>query len=309
MVMQHALLGAPPEYLTPLERPTLEEARVWCRDLATSHYENFHVATFFLPRKARPHFESIYAYCRVADDLGDEVADPAVATRLLDTWGAMLDECYDAPERSMHPVFVALHETIRECNPPRQLFLDLLIAFRMDQTKTTYESWEELLQYSRYSANPVGRLVLWISGYRQESLGVLSDKVCTALQLANFWQDVVEDAERGRRYLPAESMLRFGVDEGQIVGRVFTPEFRAMVQDLVVRTREMLHEGGAISAHVDKDLAVTLNLFRRGGEAILNGITGQDYDVLRGKPVVSKLRKLGLLLEALISKLRAGLAT
>jgi squalene synthase HpnC len=308
-VTQHALLGAPPEYLTPLERPTLIEAQAWCRELASSHYENFHVATFFLPRKVRPHFESIYAYCRVADDFGDEVADPVVATRLLDTWGVMLDECYDTPERSMHPVFIALHETIRECNPPRELFADLLHAFRMDQVKTTYDSWEELLEYSHYSANPVGRLVLWVCGYREESLGLLSDKVCTALQLANFWQDVVEDAERGRRYVPAESMLRFGVDEGQIEGRVFTPEFRAMMQGLVLRTREMLLEGGAISKYVDKDLAVTLDLFRKGGEAILNGITAENFDVLRGRPVVSKARKVILLMDAFVGKLRAGMAT
>jgi squalene synthase HpnC len=305
---QHTLLGAPPDYLTPLERPTLAEAQAWCRNLATSHYENFHVATFFLPSKVRPHFESIYAYCRVADDLGDEVPDPVVATRLLDTWGAMLDECYDTPERSMHPVFVALQETVKACNPPRQLFADLLHAFRMDQVKTRYETWEELLDYSHYSANPVGRLVLWVCGYREESLGLLSDKVCTALQLANFWQDVVEDAERGRRYLPAEALMRFGVDEGQIVGRVFTPEFRAMIESLVVRTREMLLEGGEISRHVDKELAVTLDLFRNGGMAILNGIARQDYDVLRGRPVVSKARKAGLLLEALVGKLRAGFA-
>ena len=308
IVAAHALLGAPPEYLTPLERPTLAEAQAWCRNLATSHYENFHVATFFLPRKARPHFESIYAYCRVAEDLGDEVADPMVATRLLDTWGSMLDECYDTPDQSMHPVFVALHETIRECNPPRELFADLLRAFRMDQVKTEYETWEELLEYSHYSANPVGRLVLWVCGYREESLGLLSDKVCTALQLANFWQDVVEDAERGRRYLPGEAMLRFGVEEGQIEGRVFTPEFRAMIQSLVARTREMLLEGGEISKHVDKELAVVLDLFRKGGEAILDGITAQDFDVLRGRPVVTKTRKLGLLMEALVSKLRAGIA-
>jgi len=307
-VAQHALLGAPPEYLTPLERPTLREAQAWCRELATTHYENFHVATFFLPRKGKPHFESIYAYCRVADDLGDEVADPLVATRLLDTWGAMLEECYDVPERSMHPVFVALHETIRECNPPRELFLDLLHAFRMDQIKTKYGSWEELLEYSHYSANPVGRLVLWVCGYREESVAVLSDKVCTALQLANFWQDVVEDEERGRRYLPGDVMLRFGVEEGQIAGRVFTPEFRTMVESLVVRTRAMLLEGGEISKSVDKELAVVLDLFRKGGEAILNGITAQDFDVLRGRPVVSKARKLGLLMEAFVGKLRAGTA-
>lgn len=305
---QHALLGAPPAYLTPLERPTLQEAQAWCRQLATSHYENFHVATWFLPRKVRPHFESIYAYSRVADDLGDEVPDPAIAMRLLDAWGSMLDECYDTPERSMHPVFVALHETIRECGVPRELFADLLHAFRMDQVKTEYNTWEELLEYSHYSANPVGRLVLWVSGYKEESIALLSDKVCTALQLANFWQDVVEDAERGRRYIPAEAMLRFGVDEGQIEGRVFTPEFRAMIQSLVVRTREMLREGGTISAHVDRDLAVTLDLFRKGGDAILDGITVEDFDVLRGRPVVSKTKKLSLLAGAFMSKLRAGLS-
>ena len=308
MTTRHTLLGAPPDYLTPLERPTLAEARAWCRALTGSHYENFHVATFFLPRRVRPHFESIYAYCRVSDDLGDEVASPEIATRLLDSWGEMLDECYDTPERSMHPVYVALHETIRECELPRQLFADLLHAFRMDQYKTRYETWEELLDYSHYSANPVGRLVLWVCGYREEPLALLSDKVCTALQLANFWQDVVEDAERGRRYIPAESMERFGVEEGQIEGRVITPEFRAMIEELVRRTRAMLLEGGAIGRQVDAELAVTLNLFRKGGEAILNGIAAQDYDVLRGRPVVSKARKAGLLLEALAGKLRAGMA-
>jgi squalene synthase HpnC len=307
-VTQHALLGAPPEYLTPLERPTLAQARAWCRQLASSHYENFHVATFFLPRKVRPHFESIYAYCRVADDLGDEVPDPAVALRLLDAWGSMLDECYDTPERSMHPVFVALYETIRECGVPRQLFADLLHAFRMDQVKTTYETWDELLVYSHYSANPVGRLVLWVCGYNVESIALLSDKVCTALQLANFWQDVVEDAERGRRYIPAEDMLRFGVEDGQLEGRVFTPEFRAMIEGLVVRTREMLHEGGAIGSHVDKELAVTLDLFRKGGDAILDGIKAQDFDVLRGRPVVTKVKKAFLLGGAVLAKLRAGLS-
>jgi phytoene/squalene synthetase len=178
----------------------------------------------------------------------------------------------------------------------------------MDQIKTKYESWGELLEYSHYSANPVGRLVLWVCGYQQESLGLLSDKVCTALQLANFWQDVVEDAERGRRYLPGDAMREFGVEEGQIEGRVFTPEFRAMVENLVTRTRAMLLEGGVISSQVDKELAVTLDLFRKGGEAILNGIVAEDYDVLRGRPVVTKTRKLGLLLEALVGKLRAGMA-
>jgi squalene synthase HpnC len=307
-VSGHALLGAPHEYLTPLERPTLEEARQWCRHLAATHYENFHVATWFLPSKVRPHFESIYAYCRVADDLGDEVDDPATALRLLDAWGSMLNECYDTPELSVHPVFVALHETVRECEVPRELFADLLHAFRMDQVKTEYETWEELLKYSHYSANPVGRLVLWVCGYREESLALLSDKVCTALQLANFWQDVVEDADRGRRYLPAQAMEQFGVENGQIAGRVFTPEFAAMVQSLVEGTRAMLHDGGAISRHVDQELAITLDLFCKGGDAILDGIAAEKFDVLRGRPVVSKAKKLQLLGGAFLAKMRAGLA-
>ncbi len=303
-VAQHALVGAPAEYLTPLERPSLREAQAWCRELSSSHYENFHVVTWFLPRRLRPHFESVYAYCRVADDLGDEVENPAVALRLLDEWGSMLDECYDAPQLSMHPVFVALHETVKTCELPRQLFHDLLHAFRMDQVKTVYNTWDELLEYSHYSANPVGRLVLWICGYREEERALLSDKVCTALQLANFWQDVVEDAERGRRYIPAESMERYGVEDGQIPGRVFTPEFGAMMEELVVRTRAMLVEGSAIGRAVDGELAATLNLFSKGGEAILDGIVAEHYDVLRGRPVVTKAKKLWLLASALVDRMR-----
>jgi squalene synthase HpnC len=303
----HALVGAPHQYLTPLDRPTLAEAQAWCRHLTSTHYENFHVTTFFLPRKVRRHFESVYAYCRVADDLGEEVSDPSVALRLLDAWDSMLDECYDAPERSMHPVFVALQETIAACDLPRHLFHDLTYAFKMDQVKTEQNTWAELLEYSRYSANPVGRLVLSICGYRDENIALLSDKVCTALQLANFWQDVVEDKERGRRYIPAESMDRFEVAEGQIEGRVFTPQFRAMIEDLVVRTRQMLHEGGAVSQKVDRELAVTVNLFRKGGDAILDGIVAEDYDVLRGRPVVTKAKKLRLLTGAVFEKLGMGL--
>ena len=308
IVTTDPLSGAPPAYLTPEDRPTLEEARAWCRDLASSHYENFHVATFFLPKRVRPHFESVYAFCRVSDDLGDEVADTSTALRLLRAWGLMLDECYDAPEQSRHPVFIALRETIVACDLPRTLFHDLLRAFCQDQIKTHYETWDEAVEYSRYSANPVGRLVLMVCGYRDEQRALLSDKICTGLQLANFWQDAVRDSEIPRRYIPAEYMLRFGVAEGQIEGRVFTPEFGNMMRALVDRTRAMLQEGGAISTTVDEELRVTLNLFRKGGEAILDGIVAQDYDVLRGRPVVTRRKKLLLLLGALAGKLRAGRA-
>lgn len=300
-----ALSGAPDKYRTPQDWPTLEEARAWCTQLAGSHYENFHVATFFLPRRLRPHFESVYAFCRVSDDLGDEVADTATALRLLDAWGAMLDQCYDQPQKSRHPVFIALHETIVACDLPRGLFHDLLHAFRQDQVKTHYDTWDELVEYSRYSANPVGRLVLAICGYRDEHRALLSDHICTALQLANFWQDAVRDAQIPRRYIPAEYMQRFGVAEGQIEGRVFTPGFAAMMRALVERTREMLREGSALVPSVDRELRVSLNLFSQGGEAILDGIAAEGYDVLRGRPVVTRRKKLLLLLGALLGKLSA----
>jgi squalene synthase HpnC len=297
------LAGAPAEYQLPAVRPTLDEAKAWCKALATTHYENFHVATWFLPKKVRPHFESVYAYCRVSDDLGDEVADAAVATGLLDTWGGLLDECYDAPEMSRHPVFVALHETIAACALPRQLFHDLLAAFKLDQTKTRYGSLAELEDYSRNSANPVGRLVLWISGYREDEIARLSDKVCTALQLANFWQDVDEDWKRGRRYLPADLMERFGVSDFDPDAPRCTPEYRALMEHLVEYTRAMLREGGAISGSVDRELATTLDLFRRGGESILDAIAAQNYDTLSRRPEVSKARKARLLAGALWGKL------
>lgn len=292
------LSGAPEGLQTPPERPSLAEAKAWCKALAGSHYENFHVVTWFLPERVRPHFESVYAFCRVSDDLGDEVDSPQTALALLGTWRGMLDECYDEPERSRHPVFVALHESILACGLPRQLFGDLIDAFCQDQVKPTYGTWEEAIDYSKRSANPVGRLVLLICGYDDEARGLLSDSICTGLQLANFWQDIVDDAERGRRYLPQEYLDRYGVHEGQIAGRVFTPEFRAMMEALVLRTRGLLERGAALSRTVEPQLAATLDLFRKGGEAILDGIAAQNYDTLRGRPVVTRRKKAMLLLSA-----------
>jgi squalene synthase HpnC len=300
--VERKLEGAPPAYALPAVRPTLEEAQAWCRNLATTHYENFHVATWFLPKRIRPYFESIYAFSRVSDDLGDEVASQEIALRLLGEWREMLDECYDAPERSMHPVYVALRQTIDETGAPRQLFADLIAAFVMDQTHTHWESLAALEGYSRLSANPVGRLVLWVSGYRDEERALLSDKVCTALQLANFWQDVVEDWARGRRYLPADAMVRFGVSDEDIAAKHVTPEFRAMMEYLVGYAGAMLADGGRISQQVDRELATTLRLFEQGGRAALDGVIAQGYDVLARRPSVSKGTKAKLLAGALVGK-------
>ena len=305
VVSEGVLAGAPAEYALPTERPTLAEAQAWCRHLATTHYENFHVATWFLPKRVRPHFESIYAFSRVADDLGDEVADTPTALRLLKEWRAMLAECYTRPYLCMHPVFVALRKTIEDTGVPQPLFDDLISAFEMDQKLTHHGSMESLIDYSRYSANPVGRLVLWVSGYQDEERALLSDKVCTALQLANFWQDVVEDSERGRRYLPADAMVRFGVSDEMIAAHRFTPEFRAMMKYLVDYAGTMLAEGGLIASRVDPELAVTLRLFEAGGRAALDGIIAQDYDVLKRRPSVSKATKVRLLASALGGKFKS----
>lgn len=302
-----SLDGAPEIYLTPVERPTDEQARLWCKQLATSHYENFHVTTVFLPKRLRPHFYSVYAFCRTSDDLGDEVGDTNTATRLLAEWREMLHECFQHPERSRHPVYVSLQPTIQSCALPMQPFDDLITAFEQDQVYTRHESLQTLEDYSRYSANPVGRLVLMLSGYRDEQLMDLSDEICTGLQLANFYQDVVTDwVDRGRRYLPADAMQRFGVTEEQIATRRFDANFRAMMQFLVADARARLHRGARISTLVERDLAATLSLFLKGGLCILDAIAAQDYNTLKSRPVVTKAAKLRLLGGALVGRVGAS---
>ena len=306
-VTDDRLLGAPELYQTPSARPSLAEAQDWCKNLANTHYENFHVATFFLPRALRPHFHSVYAFCRTSDDLGDEVADTATASRLLAEWRAMLHQCFVHPELSRHPVFVALQPTIASCDLPITPFDDLITAFEQDQIYTHHKSLTTLEQYSRLSANPVGRLVLLVSGYRAEELMLLSDEICTGLQLANFYQDVVEDSARGRRDLPADAMQRFGVTDEQIAARRFDANFRAMMEFLVADARARLLRGRRITTLVERDLAATLTLFVKGGFAILDAIAAQDYDTLRSRPVVTKAAKLRLLGGALVGKLGAVL--
>ena len=299
---QGQLIGAPPLYLTPESRPTLAEAQRWCKTLATTHYENFHVATFFLPAALRPHFHSVYAFCRTSDDLGDEVADQATATRLLGEWRSMLHECFATPERSRHPVFVALQPTITECELPIEPFNDLISAFEQDQSYTHHASLDTLIAYSRYSANPVGRLVLLVCGYRSDELMQLSDEICTGLQLANFYQDVVEDRERGRRYIPADVMQSFGVTDEQLVERKFDRRVQEMMKFLVDDARSRLLRGRRIVTLVDVELASTLSLFVSGGLAILDAIAAQGYNTLESRPVVSKRVKLKLLFSAVWAK-------
>jgi len=290
----------PAAYRIPDVAPTLEKARAYCRQLAESHYENFHVATWFLPKALRPHFHSIYAYCRISDDLGDEVGDRSVALALLDLWGRELDACYEG--RARHPVFVALAETIRICSIPKEPFADLLVAFRQDQTVSRYSSMEDVLGYCRYSANPVGRLVLYACNEVSEENFRLSDATCSALQLANFWQDVRVDFAKNRVYLPQDDMRRFGVSDETIAAAMVTPEFRALMRHEVDFARSLFEQGLPLIGRVNRDLALDLDLFSRGGLEILRAIERRDYDVLSARPAISRRTKFALALRALACK-------
>jgi squalene synthase HpnC len=291
----------PPEYAIPAAAPSLAEARAYCRRLATTHYENFSVATWFLPKQLHEHFYAVYAYCRISDDLGDEVGNAAASLRLLDAWEEELNACYDG--RPKHPVFVALAETGRQCDIPKKPFADLLTAFRQDQTITRYDRFDDLLGYCRNSANPVGRLVLYVCGYRDPELQFLSDYTCVALQLANFWQDLTVDWLKGRVYLPLEDLRRFKVTEQQIADRRFTPEFRELMKYEVARARDYFNLGLPLANRVDKHLAIDIELFTRGGQEILSAIERQDYNVLKKRPAISKPRKLALVLGAAVRRI------
>jgi squalene synthase HpnC len=291
----------PAAYAIPSTTPTLAEAREYCARLARTHYENFSVATWFLPRHLRQHFFNVYAYCRISDDLGDEVGNAATSLELLDQWQAELDACYAGAAR--HPVFVALGETVRQFDIPKHEFSDLLIAFRQDQTVTRFETFEDVLAYCRYSANPVGHLVLHVCGYRDAERQQLSDFTCTALQLANFWQDVSVDYAKGRVYLPLEDLRRFGVSEEDIAQQRNTSSFCALMKFEVERAHDWFRQGLPLIEKVDRKLAIDLELFGRGGQEILHAIEKQGYAVLGNRPEISKSRKLALVAEAALHKL------
>ena len=291
----------PPEYAIPAQAPTLQEAQAYTARLAHSHYENFSVVTWFLPKQLHQHFYNVYAYCRISDDLGDEVGDKQQSLLLLDEWEAELEQCYSGEPR--HPVFVALRETVREFDIPQHEFSDLLIAFRQDQTVTRFPTFDDVLAYCHYSANPVGHLVLYLCGYRDAERQKLADYTCTALQLANFWQDVAVDYDKGRIYLPLESLAKFGVTEDDIAKRRATPQFRSLMAFEVSRARDWFQRGLPLASKVDQHLAIDIELFSRGGMAILDAIQRQNYDVLTRRPVISKARKLWLVARATLGRL------
>jgi squalene synthase HpnC len=249
-----------------------------------------------VPRPLLRHFYHVYAYCRWADDLADETAGGEQALELLAWWRSELLACYGGTPT--HPVLVALQETIERFDIPPEPFLDLLTAFEQDQRVKSYDTFEQLLGYCRNSANPVGRLVLYLGRCQDVSRGELSDAICTGLQLANFWQDVARDFAIGRIYLPREDRERFGVSLDDIRDARCTPAFRNLMRFEVERTRGLFRRGTPLADLMPRGLRTQIELFARGGLAILDKIEQQGYDVLTRRPKLSKWDKALLMARA-----------
>ena len=282
---------------------SLDQAQRYTRWLATHHYENFTVVSWLLPRRLHQHFYNVYAYCRWADDLGDEVASPLRALELLDWWESELRACYAGSPS--HAVFVALERTIRQFDIPIEPFLDLLKAFRQDQTVHRYSDWDAVLGYCRYSANPVGRLVLYLCGYRDAERQQFSDATCTALQLANFWQDVDRDLAKDRIYIPLDGLVVHGLTEADLFARCFDARYVSLMKELVARTRELFVAGLPLRERVSPELRTDIELFSRGGLAVLDAIEANGYNTLEHRPALSRSTQARLLGRALLSRLYA----
>jgi squalene synthase HpnC len=277
------------------------DARGYCTWVARTHYENFSVASLLLPRRLLRHFHAVYAYCRWSDDLADEAGGGAHALHLLDWWRREFLACYDGTPH--HPVLVALQDTIRRFDIPARPFLDLLVAFEQDQRVSSYATFTDLLAYCNNSANPVGRLVLYLCEAHDDRRGELSDHVCTALQLTNFWQDVSRDLDIGRVYLPVEDRDRFGYGNEDLHARRFTPAFADLIRFEVERTREMFFRGYPLVDLMPAETAAQVELFIEGGLAILAKIEKQGFDVFARRPVLPKWEKGRLLAQALWRRL------
>lgn len=282
--------------------PSLAAAYGWCLAFTRAHQENFTVISWLLPARLRPHFAAVYAFCRMTDDLGDEATGDRLAQ--LEAWEA--EFLASAAGGSARPVFVALRETMRRYAMPEEYFLRLIEANRIDQRKTRFATFDELLDYCSYSATPVGRMVLALLGYRDEERGRLADAVCIGLQLANFWQDVRRDLEKGRLYLPLEDLERFGVAESDILARRPTGPFRLLMQFEVERAREYFRRGAALEPLVDRRVRLDVRLFRLGGEAVLDAIARRGYDTLSSRPTVPRWRKAWLAAREGVRLLVAG---
>jgi squalene synthase HpnC len=277
--------------------PGLRSARAYCARVARAHYENFTVVSALLPRRLVRHFHAVYAYCRWSDDLADETAGGQQALDLIAWWRGELLSCYDGTPR--HPVTVALRETIRRFAIPPRTFLALLIAFEQDQRVKRYDTFDRLLSYCNCSANPVGHLVLMLFECFDAERAALSNEVCTGLQLANFWQDVARDLAIGRVYLPEEDRRRFGYPDADLEAGRFTPAFAELMRFEVDRARGFFDRGEKLLPLLPREARVDVELFIRGGRAILRAIERISYDVWTRRPEVGKWEKSKLLLGAI----------
>jgi squalene synthase HpnC len=283
---------------------SLTDARRYCTWLARTHYENFTVASLLLPRKLLRHFHAIYAYCRWADDLADEAGGGPQALALLRWWRTELARCYEG--RPRHPVMIALRETIGHFQIPREPFVNLLFAFEQDQIVKRYRTYEQLVDYCRCSANPVGHLVLYLCEAYDRQNAALADYICTALQLANFWQDVARDLEIGRVYLPEEDRARFGYSDADLLGHRYTPAFVELLRYEVDRARDLFYRGLPLLEKVTPAVRLDIELFIRGGLAILRKIERCRYNVWAARPVLAKWEKATLVTGVVLRRLNAA---
>lgn len=274
-----------------------EEALHYTRWLATHHYENFQVVSYLLPKALHQDFYNVYSFCRWADDLGDEIGDSAESLRLLAWWRRELLAMYEG--QAAHPVFIALRETVDRHQIPLEPFDRLIRAFEQDQTVSTYVNFEDLFRYCTNSANPVGHLVLYLGGYRDSERQALSDFTCTALQLANFWQDVTVDLQKNRVYLPIELLIRHGYSESELRALRFNDHFQAAMREAVDVAEDLFRKGLPLIGKVDRRLGLDLELFSRGGLKILGKIRSQHYNVLRSRPHISKAERVAIFLRCL----------
>ena len=270
-----------------------------CRNLAGKSYENFNVGSRFIKASLRPHFYSVYAFCRLVDDLGDEVNEDRL--ELLDRWEHELMLCYEGAPNLVW--FQALKPTIEEFAIPPEPFLRLIEANRRDQRDKRYPDYQALVEYCTYSATPVGHLVLYLYGYFSEQMAELSDHTCIALQLANFWQDVWRDFEKGRIYIPESDMSAFDVDVSTIRDRKPTPEYRQLIKFQVERTRDLFRNGYGLYAHLERDFRLEFSAITAGGLSVLDAIEQLDYDTLTVRPTVARAKKVRIMLNIVARKL------
>lgn len=273
------------------------DALEYTRWLATHHYENFHVVSFLLPKPLHQDFYNVYAFCRWADDLGDEIGDPLESLNLLAWWRNELQAMYSGA--ASHPVFVALKGTVERYDIPMEPFDRLIRAFEQDQTVTRYRTFDDVFGYCVNSANPVGHLVLYLCGYRDPERQQLSDYTCTALQLANFWQDVSIDLEKNRVYLPLDLLATYGYTVEELFALTYDGRFESIMRDAVWVAKDLFQKGLPLIEMVDRRLALDLELFSRGGLKILQKVRTERYNVLKRRPRISKAERVGILLQCL----------